>query len=341
MAKDETQVSETALTKDLVRARIKDGEAGVLIIDLSLLSRVVLPDDISIEQPALLDGNILLFQEDGSFVVLTNLPDSSILIESQKTNVPLPKLLAVATQESSWETASELPRIPLFFILNEGAPVAGSEFESALFVKDPLVGLPFNPLLPPTDFSFGNRKEERYGGDDGSPPVDFEIVVTGPLRIFETDDLTTLILSDNIEFVIGPENNGAFVTEVTLTLTNLPAIMATTEGQLIAQPDGTNTLEFQGTEAQFENLTLTFATDFSTGSRSDIASIPFLGSIKANTNFDVSAGRLIIARITPEGDVEIDDGLPDTVPDETDDVTPVTPSDLLLPAVTDADGSEA
>ncbi|RBW53452.1 hypothetical protein DS909_14410, partial [Phaeobacter gallaeciensis] len=46
-------------------------------------------------------------------------------------------------------------------------------------------------------------------------------------------------------------------------------------------------------------------------------------------------------RITAEGDVEIDDSLADMVPDETDDPTPVVPAELLLPAVTDADGSEA
>ncbi len=88
-------------------------------------------------------------------------------------------------------------------------------------------------------------------------------------------------------------------------------------------------------------LVITFLTDFSTASRSDIADGPIPATMTVRFGNNQTETLDFNIRITPEGDVEIDDSLPDLVPDETDDPTPLTPADLLQPAATDRDGSEA
>lgn len=74
--------------------------------------------------------------------------------------------------------------------------------------------------------------------------------------------------------------------------------------------------------AEFGALTLTFPTDFSSLNRTD-ASEGFLPArIGVETNFDTTSDLRFPTLVTPEGDVLIDAGKPDLVPDETDAATP-------------------
>ncbi len=105
--------------------------------------------------------------------------------------------------------------------------------------------------------------------------------------------------------------------------------------------DTGGTFAFSGTADQYDALLITFPADFSTQSP-NINNGLITGTLTAQSTEDTTGQSAPIAlRITPEGDVEIDDSLPDLVPDETDDPTPLTPADLLQPAATDRDGSEA
>ncbi|WP_233152341.1 hypothetical protein [Marinibacterium profundimaris] len=100
-------------------------------------------------------------------------------------------------------------------------------------------------------------------------------------------------------------------------------------------------LTFTGTAAQYDALQLTFPTDYSTESPG-ADGLVLTGTLSATSTEDATGQTApVTLRITPEGDLFIDDSLPDTVPDETDGPTLLTPSELLFPEITDADGSES
>ncbi|MEP3120230.1 MAG: hypothetical protein ABJS83_18725, partial [Alphaproteobacteria bacterium] len=174
--------------------------------------------------------------------------------------------------------------------------------------------------------------------------IDFDIQ---ELVAAETDARVVLTPSDAWAVAISdsdPNLPRETLDTVTLTLADLPpAVLA------LGVPASTITynaaaggaLTFTGTEAQYLALQLSFPADYSTESPA-ADGLVLDGTLSATSSED-AAGQTtpVTLRITPEGDVEIDTSQPDTVPDETDAATPVVPADLLLPAVTDADGSEA
>ncbi|MGR3616590.1 MAG: hypothetical protein ACU0BB_11150 [Paracoccaceae bacterium] len=131
---------------------------------------------------------------------------------------------------------------------------------------------------------------------------------------------------------------------VSVTLVDLPPnvlVLGVPAATYSYDPTTGGGFSFSGTEAQYLALQLSFPADYSTESP-NTDGLTLDGVLSATSTEDpVGKSIPVSLRITPEGDVEIDDGLPDTIPDETDAATLVTPSSLLLPAVTDADGSEA
>ncbi|MEP5167275.1 MAG: hypothetical protein ABJQ23_05925, partial [Shimia thalassica] len=337
---DET-LAKTASKHD-VRKVLETASEQVLVLDTEFLTSVKLPDGANIEFPFILDNQLILLQPDGTLIVFPNAAESSLLIDTGSVLVPITRLIGVATAEEDWGVLEDVAEIPLHFIVNPGTPVWGSADERELIVEDPLIGLDINPLLPPTGYAFGTREDREYGGDDdGSTTADLEITLTAPFRFSETDAAVQFRPTDHIDFTFTPQGTANTVTEVRLQIDSLPSGTQVSAGQLVAQPDGTFVLEFVGTLAEFDALDITLPTDFSSASRSDIASGPLLGSVDAVSNAGETATLRFPVRVTPEGDVEIDTSQPDTVPDETDAATPVVPADLLLPAVTDADGSEA
>jgi large repetitive protein len=99
-------------------------------------------------------------------------------------------------------------------------------------------------------------------------------------------------------------------------------------------------LVFSGTEAQYQALQLSFPQDYST-EHPDTPSDVITGTLAATSTEDATGiSEQVLLRITPEGDARIDASQPDTVPDETDAATLISPVDLLRPEVTDQDGSE-
>ncbi|MBO9451285.1 hypothetical protein J7426_13520 [Tropicibacter sp. R16_0] len=343
MATRQDQVTTRSLTQADVRQMLENGAPNILVVETDLLTTVKLPEGAVVEYPVLIDGNLILVQPEGTLIVFPNATDTSLLVDTGTAFVPFSRLLNVATPESEWTTLGDVSRVPLHFILSPGTPLQGSADDLKLIVEDPLIGLEVNPLLPPTDYAFGDRFERHYGGDDdnGSSPADLIIVLKGPLITSETDGVTVIRPADQIVIVTNPPASPASVSEIRIEISGLPAGATSSLGNLIAQPDGTNTLAFVGAEAEFQTLTLSFPTDFSTDSRSDIANGPLAGTIEVVASTGATETLDFPIRVTPEGDVAIDDSLPDLVPDETDAPTPVVPSELLLPAVTDADGSEA
>ncbi len=133
------------------------------------------------------------------------------------------------------------------------------------------------------------------------------------------------------------------LTEVVLSLDDLPSsvvALGVPAGTIAYDSVAGGTLTFTGTAAQYAALQLSFPTDFSTESPF-AGGLVLSGTLSATSTEGAASPIAVTLRITPEGDALIDDTLPDTVPDETDAPTTVTPASLLLPAVLDADGSEA
>ena len=132
--------------------------------------------------------------------------------------------------------------------------------------------------------------------------------------------------------------------EVVLTLNDLPPgmIFAGVPASTVSyDPSAGGGFVFTGTEAEYLALQLVFPTDFSTKSVPGGATGILTGTLAATSTEGASGPVAVDLTITPEGDAVIDDTLPDTVPDETDDPITFAPAALLLPEATDLDGSEA
>ncbi len=184
-----------------------------------------------------------------------------------------------------------------------------------------------------------------------STPQTITIAPTGDI-VF---DVTELVTAETDARVLVSPSSAWKVSVTDSDPTPPPETLDTITLTLTGVPDGTlaqgvpastvmlvaGTLTFTGTKAQYDALQLSFPTDYST--ESPAADGPIITGTLAATSTEDPTGQStnVTLRITPEGDVEIDDTLPDTVPDETDGPTPLTPSDLLATRATDLDGSEA
>ena len=347
MAKDFTNTgrifSSEASQQDLAKALANTPEDFALSIDTNGLTAVVLPEDVELGRLIALGADLLLIQEDGTIVVLLGGAQNGFVLQVDGVVVPALKLKEAAEKNGDWTALSDVRNIPLFEILNPDSVDLNSGEQEQVNAGDPLIGLPYSPLLPPTDYVYPPRFKEDYFGDKGgTPPGDTTISIVPVVATFETDTFSTLVPAQFIQFDLEFADLGEEITEVTLSISGLPLGTATSAGQLVGGVGSVvQTLQFTGTLAEFEALTVTFPTDFSTESRTDFPAGPLDGQINTATNFLGSQTLDFPVFVFPEGDVEIDDTLPDTVPDETDAPTLITPASLLLPRVTDIDGSEA
>lgn len=218
----------------------------------------------------------------------------------------------------------------------------------------PLVGLDINPLLPPTAFTFPGFEEELFGaaadgegllgaGDGGGiGPVGIEIETDdGPPILAETDGPLDWTLSDDLNVGTANAGQGEEITQVSIEIANLPAGMLASSGSFATEADGTLTFTFTGTLTQFQGLSLTFPTDFSTESRIDAApgDLEIVIGVQSNFTLGETVTDTVPLTISAEADLVINgSGVLNGI--ETDAPVTLQPSTVLLPAATDIDGSE-
>nr|WP_253913372.1 cadherin-like domain-containing protein [Pseudoruegeria sp. HB172150] len=180
---------------------------------------------------------------------------------------------------------------------------------------------------------------------DPAGDIDFDI---DPLVTAETDAAVTVNPSASWQVSVSdfdPSLPLEVLETVTLTLDGLPPGMLATgvpAGTITYDAVAGGTLQFTGTAAEYAALQLVFPADYSTESPLANGTGILTGTLFATSNEDPTGQTTpVTLQITAEGDVTIDDSLTDTVPDETDAATLIRPVELLLPQVTDADGSES
>ncbi|NRB36616.1 MAG: hypothetical protein HRU31_18185, partial [Rhodobacteraceae bacterium] len=180
----------------------------------------------------------------------------------------------------------------------------------------------------------------------GTGDVDLDV---SPVIRVETDAPISLTPSARWSASIS-DNDGNLpletLTEITLTLNRMPSgvqVQGVPIGTVTYNASSGGGFTFVGSSDQYDAMRLVFPKDFSTQSRSDgFAEGPLTGTFRAKSTEDsVGQSTAVSFTIRAEGDVEIDDTLPDLVPDETDSPTVISPSGLLLPEVTDFDRSES
>ncbi|WP_425044242.1 hypothetical protein [Primorskyibacter sp. S87] len=327
-------------TQEKFSQLIAEASPLVTVIELETLKAVVLPSGSSVERPFLFGDHLALLQPDGTVILLEDVAGKSLLVQVEGRNVPLVRLIEVAAPEGSWPTLADVPTIPLHFIFNPGAAEPGSGGGEGVDVLDPLEGLVYNPLLPPTGYTFPVQDDWPYGGSnkDGSAPSDFDIVINGPIRLTETDSTLDLHPADYITINIPMPETGEEVTQVDLELARLPLGTLTSHGTLVPDGNGTLTLEFSGSYADFLALSLTLPQDFSSQSRLDAPTGPLPGNVEVWTNFQGYQQEPFVTIVAVEGDASVPSGETDLV--ETDAPVTFRPSDTVLPKSTDIDGSE-
>jgi len=316
---------------------------AVTIIETDTLTSLAMSPDVSLNRLVRAGPDLILVQDDGSLIVLAGGAERSMILMFDGYSLPLAQIARIATPADSINRVDDIPDIPAFFLDNPGFTLPGSGYEQQVTSGDPLIGLPYNPLLPPTDYKWIERRDNEYGGgvSDEGGLEGLTLFQTAPILLLETDvtvGLTPAAYLD-VRFEGGVFAPGLIDT-VSVVLGGLPIGTQTTEGTLNAS-GGVLELDFTGSWAEFQALTITLPKDFSTTSRIDAPEGPLPISYSVTGVNREQATLDTLALVIEEGDASIDDTLPDTVPDETDAATIFRPSDLLLPEATDIDGSEA
>ncbi|MCH2095862.1 MAG: hypothetical protein MK160_12205 [Rhodobacteraceae bacterium] len=346
MAQDEAQApSESRLSVEAqdVIDRFEVDPDAVTIIETDTLTSLAMSPDVSLNRLVRAGPDLILVQDDGSLIVLAGGAERSMILMFDGYSLPLAQIARIATPADGIARVDDIPDIPAFFLDNPGFTLPGSGYEQQVTAGDPLIGLPYNPLLPPTDYKWIERRDNEYGGgvSDEGGLEGLTLFQTAPILLFETDatvGLTPAAYLD-VRFEDGVFAPG-LVDTVSVVLGGLPIGTQTTEGTLNTS-GGVLELDFTGSWAEFQALTITLPKDFSTTSRIDAPEGPLPISYTVTGVNREQATLDTLARVIEEGDAIIDDTLPDTVPDETDAETIFRPSELLLPEATDIDGSEA
>ncbi|MEX0328027.1 MAG: cadherin-like domain-containing protein [Ruegeria sp.] len=336
---DETTVAQ------LVAALGEFPEQFQLVVDADGLKAVELPDGFSADRFLIVDNDLFLIDPDGRVVVLLAGAENNFVILADGFPVSAINVRNAIETLGDYDTLGDAPRLTLGQLLDLGTARPGTGEQEPVRVGDPLEGLEYNPLLPPTDYPPElQQQQEFFAGevfdDAGAPgPGNNSITLSGPPVANETDAPLDFRPASFLQFNLDQADLGEAVTQVTLTIDGLPLGTTSNFGQITAA-GGVASLSFTGSESEFNALTLTFPTDFSTESRNDAPPGPLQASVSFETNYQGSAQLDFDIDVFAEGDAIIDDTLPDTVPDETDDPITFRPSELLEPQVTDIDGSE-
>lgn len=331
-----------ATTQVELATALVDGTAPIsLDIDTSSLNTIILPEELIAGRIVLLGSDLILIQGDGSIAILRGGSEQSFLLDVNGLLIPSEKLVEAAERNSGWVSFEDIPVIPPRQILDPNSSTQSSGENVEVRVGDPLEGLFINPLLPPVNYRRPLiRDEEYFGSSAGTPQGEVEVLLTSNANLRETDADLPFAPSDFVDFNVGFADVGDAVSNVTFTLSGLPVGTTSTAGDLSDGGDGSLTLLFSGGLAEFQALTVNFPRDFSSESRVDFAEGPLAAVISVDTVFQGSDSLEFPVAVRKEGDVEISEG-DDNVPDETDAPTPLVPSELLFPEVTDIDGSEA
>ncbi|MEE4187631.1 MAG: hypothetical protein V2I76_04185, partial [Roseobacter sp.] len=341
---DETRTTERKFEQTTTKTEIFELRSG----DLSAFSQVipadgetliVLPPDASIERPFILGDDLFLVQPDGTIVLLLGGNKAELVLEVNGQNVAAAKFGTAAISEPDWSVLGDVPALKLNDVLDPGSAQPSTGSEDPIEVSDPLIGLNINPLQPFTEYQRPDEFILSSLGTEGGAPPGLSQIASDDIILTETDGSLTLRFGDFIRLSVEDPENGEVITQVDLSITDLPAGTQASGGQVsFAGPLGT--LNFSGSLDEFNALTLTFPADFSTESRADAIAGPLTGNLTVSTNFLGATTDTFPITILPEGDAIIDDSLPDTVPDETDDPIDIRPAELLVAQVRDIDGSE-
>ncbi|WP_424930767.1 hypothetical protein, partial [Amaricoccus tamworthensis] len=333
-------------TQEQLKELIKLSKDGLEVEGLLLINPFTvgasLPPGSDISRVLLLGADLLLVQQNGEVLVLVGGGEGSYELLLDGLTISSSVLQNAAVEDSSWTNAGDGRGQDTFDRSRDGdISEQGSGSSLPVSAGDPLEGLEIHPLLPPTDYP-DRQRPDRHRGGEAYESTAVPVIVIDPDAVYaETDAPLSFALSDRIGVELAGDSIGEYISEVTVSLLGLPSGTTASAGNLIDAGNGTFTLEFTGSLANYNALTLTFPEDFSSDSRIDFPAGDLTGEIKAKTNFGDEAVSPISLRITPEGDVSIDDSLPDRVADETDAVVALVPASLLLPEATDLDGSEA
>ncbi|MEO9777778.1 MAG: hypothetical protein ABJH07_27375, partial [Sedimentitalea sp.] len=332
MATDQTPLEPSKAiaipSADEMRQRIQAELSGQDVPDLTIFTApdngpLILDGQAIDDTVMFLDGMLIVQLEDGAIIVITDIGGRTYEIE------PVP---GEPSREQIQFIDSDTPQSSI-----EPAGGGGSGEQTAILDVDPLIGLPFNPLLPPTNYPFVVPRELEWAGAEGSESR-LAVVQIAPAIAFETDGPVTIQLADFARVQVY-EDGGETIESVSVTIEQLPVGTTVTHGTLATAADGTLMLTFTGDDATYNALQITFPTDFSTASRSDINSGPLSGSVSAVSNFGSTASLTLPIRLVFEGDVTMDG--PGTLAlVETDGVVDFRPADALTPRATDLDGSE-
>ncbi|MXU66670.1 Ig-like domain-containing protein [Oceanomicrobium pacificus] len=170
---------------------------------------------------------------------------------------------------------------------------------------------------------------------DADEDIDFTIA---PLTGAETDAPVTLTPSDAFQVSVSDADGSEVLQSITLDLSPLPpGVTVGTSGGTVTYNAATGgAFSFTGTPAEYQALTLTFPTDFSTVS----PPVPITGTISAISNEGTDSFTPVEVIITAEGDAELVTGTPAALT-ETDAPISIAPADYLSANPTDADGSES
>ncbi|MFA3916717.1 cadherin-like domain-containing protein [Ruegeria hyattellae] len=316
-----------------------------LVIDTEDLTAVKLPEGFVANRYAIVGGDLFLISADGEIIALLSGADNAFVLLVDGFPVAASAIQDAIRALGEWDDLGDIPPLSLSQILDLGDARPGTGEQEPVRVGDPLIGLEYNPLLPPTNYPTELRRTAEYFADDpfdddgGTEPGAEKISFTGLPIALETDAPLDMRPASFIAFNLEKADIGESVSQVTLRVTGLPIGTTTNLGQLVTSGDAV-TLNFAASEADFNALILTYPSDFSTQSRSDAAIGPLRATIAIETTFQGTAQRDFPIVILAEGDAIIDKTPPGTLPEETDAPTMVRPSELLAPRVTDIDGSE-
>ncbi|QDY71616.1 hypothetical protein [Qingshengfaniella alkalisoli] len=337
-------------TRDELKALIEAESAGRDIGGLVLLSpnqsgQIVLPADIDYSRPVLVDGHIALIQPDYSVYVLLGAAERNIQLrlEDTQVTVPSPRATDYATPESEWNEIGDVEAVEVPNSIAGPDASMSSGAEQQVFVNDPLVGIPWHPLLPPTEYVFPWRDEwELHGSRAGPANIHIDpLYPDGEALVIldETDAEVSFRLAD---YYTVTAEAGAVAEEFatfTVELNGLPEGASASAGELTPQPDGTLTFTFSGSYSEFEALVITFPTDFSTQSRIDAPTGILDGTITATSILGDNVTVPLTVEVRQEDDITLE-GPGALALAETDAPVDFRPSDALQPAATDIDGSE-
>ena len=241
----------------------------ITVIETEGLSAVALPDDADINRIMRVGNDLVLIQTDGSAVILRDAAEQSLLLLYGPYSLPLSRLTEIATPSDEVTDLQDIASIPAFFLSNPSFSLPASGYEEHVAPGDPLIGLPYSPLLPPTKYQFTDRTDREYGGFANGGVAGLDIEVDPLLMLNETDAPVTFSPSDYVMVTISDLDLPDLLDTAELTIVQLPLGTLVSDGTLIADGSGTLTFSFIGSWADYQALPITLPTDFSTTSRLD------------------------------------------------------------------------